>query len=120
MTCPACKAQFKPAAKCPSCGTELHHQKQRALEVYEARLQEIQRKQELSENKFGLPKTEVYAQLRGYAEQRGYADGWAAHSYREIYGNWPRTKPEPVEPGKAVAGWCKHKLIKHAKRRQAA
>ena len=30
-----------------------------------------------------------YAELRGYAQTRGYAAGWVAHKYRERFRVWP-------------------------------
>ena len=30
-----------------------------------------------------------HAELRGYAAERGYKAGWAAHKYREKYGTFP-------------------------------
>jgi DNA repair protein RadD len=35
-------------------------------------------------------KKEVYRQLLDTARQRGFADGWAAHKYRDQFGTWPR------------------------------
>ncbi|MBK9126302.1 MAG: DEAD/DEAH box helicase family protein [Phycisphaerales bacterium] len=35
-------------------------------------------------------KRAVYAHLVDVAHQRGFADGWAAHRYREMFGCWPR------------------------------
>lgn len=35
-------------------------------------------------------KRAVYERLLSVAQERGFADGWAAHRYREIFGCWPR------------------------------
>jgi superfamily II DNA or RNA helicase len=32
----------------------------------------------------------VYAQILGYAEETGKSDGWVAHTYRDMFGVWPR------------------------------
>jgi len=35
-------------------------------------------------------KRAVYARLLETARERGFAEGWAAHRYREVFGCWPR------------------------------
>jgi hypothetical protein len=40
----------------------------------------------------------VYAGLLHYAQTRNYKPGWAAHSFREIFGTWPRPQDRKVEP----------------------
>jgi len=40
----------------------------------------------------------VYAGLLHYAQTRNYKPGWAAHSFREIFGTWPRSQDRKVVP----------------------
>jgi hypothetical protein len=39
----------------------------------------------------------VYAGLLHYAQTRNYKPGWAAHSFKEIFGTWPRPQ-DRAEP----------------------
>ncbi len=66
-------------------------------------------------------KTDWYAQLLYYAQQRGKKHGWVSHTYRDKFGVWP-TQMSGVKaevPGKEVLGFIHHKNIAYAKRRTA-
>lgn len=64
-------------------------------------------------------KRDFYAQLVGYAVERGKLNGWVAHTYRDKFGVWPtnmdgvRSKP----PGDEVRSFIRHKNIAFAKSR---
>ena len=61
-------------------------------------------------------KADFYAQLLGYAEERGYKPGWAFHSYSDKFGVGPSmAKPDPVEPGTIVRNWITSRNIRKAK-----
>jgi hypothetical protein len=40
----------------------------------------------------------TYAGLLHYARVRNYDPSWAAHSFREIFGTWPRPRDRKGEP----------------------
>ena len=45
-----------------------------------------------------------YGQLRSYALERGHKSGWAAHKYREKFGDYPAVGLEPASARGAGAG----------------
>ena len=40
----------------------------------------------------------VYAGLLHYGQAKNYKAGWAAHSFKEIFGTWPRSQDRKVVP----------------------
>lgn len=121
ITCGDCGAEFKPASKCPECGAECTHKAKRAIEAHEAELVEFARQKLADTTRFGLGKQAVYSQLLGFAAERGYSSGWAAHQYREVFDVWPKgLVRESQEPSQAVRSWCMHRLIRFAKSRKVA
>lgn len=55
--------------------------------------------------------TDFAAGLRGYAAERGYKSGWAAHQYKEAVGVWPPFGSHEIEPPPPVRRWIKSRLI---------
>ena len=53
---------------------------------------------EVPEDLLGTGPRAVYAGLLMYEQTRGYDPGWAAHTFRELYGTWPRPEDRNVEP----------------------
>jgi len=70
---------------------------------------------EISGEEIGLPL--FAAALRGYAAERGYKSGWAAHKYKEAVGTWPAFASDEVDPPAAVRRWIKSRQIAWARRR---
>lgn len=66
-------------------------------------------------------KQAVFAQLLGYADERGRSEGWAAHAYKDIFGVWPRglSKGMEMPPTPLVRSWIRSKDIAFAKSRHA-
>jgi superfamily II DNA or RNA helicase len=63
-------------------------------------------------------KASFYAELRWYAQHKGYRDGWAANQYRERIGTWPANEMKhavPVYPRASTLSWIKHRMIAYAK-----
>lgn len=62
-----------------------------------------------------------YRQLLWLVREGGYNPGWAAHKYREKFGNWPPrpwgTK-EPMEPTPVLRSWVRSRQIRWAKSKQ--
>jgi len=89
------------------------------LEFYEAELQEVGKKINRTHTK--EQKERFMGELKMYAMEKGYKQGWAQYQYREKYGVWgndPRiknAKPKPVTD--LVLGFIKHQAIKRRKGR---
>jgi hypothetical protein len=64
---------------------------------------------------------EIYSGLLGYARDRRFKDGWAAHSFKEIFGVWPRTedKGEPTRPSVELEAWISARRRPKKKERAA-
>ena len=62
-------------------------------------------------------KRQWFAELLGYAEERGWKPGWASHKYKEKFGHWPPSKydVEPEVPGWQVRAYVKSRLIAYAR-----
>jgi len=59
-----------------------------------------------------------FAELKGYAFQHNYKDGWAANKYRERIGVWPAHDMKHVpmlSPKPSTASWIKSRAIAWAK-----
>ena len=112
--CTACKF-IKPAGvhECPQCGFAPTRQSE--IEPIAGNLTQFKPNKR---NKCATiqDKQYFYSQLLGYAESKGYNQGWAANKYREYFGVWPnRMKKEAVEPAAQVTSWIRHCQIKWAK-----
>jgi len=121
--CPAC-AFLIPAGifECPNCG---HKPKRAGVRQAEGELVDISvaRKATKRENRemTMYEKARFFGELRGYAQERGYKEGWAANKYRERLGVWPNDpsiRYAPLRPcGPATASWIKSSQIRWAKGR---
>jgi DNA repair protein RadD len=63
-----------------------------------------------------------YCELRQIAHDRGYADGWAYHKFREKFGwkpEWGWKDYGLRIPSRATRGWVQSRQIAFAKRRVA-
>lgn len=112
--CPNCK-RLRPAGvfECPSCGAKPERVSKIQCEDGELREVDGSRKAGVSQ----AERQRFYSELLGYAQQRGKKPGWAAHSYRERFGEFPRgVLPHPIEPTPETRGWVQHRNIRNAKR----
>ena len=114
--CPACGHLWPGKSDtCPSCG----HTRARRSEVVAVpgELQELGGGSMVSREL----KQRWYSELLGIATDRGYADGWVGHKFREKFGVWPRSLERvAVPPSIEVARWEKSRRIAWAKGRKAA
>src|SRR5439155_23738254 len=78
--CPACHAVWIGSATCPECGYMLRPAG-RMVPTLDGNLVEIGAGEEPDVQARAL----FYAELRGFAAERGYKPGWAAHKYRERF-----------------------------------
>ena len=62
-----------------------------------------------------IGKQRVYSELIGICEERGKRQGWADHTYREIFGRWPRgVFKEAATAGPEVLAYVRYKNIRYA------
>ena len=117
--CPQC-AFLKPPrmSECPACGFKT--QAISNIEVSDGELIEVTRRTKCGDVASKDEKATFYAQLRGYAQTRGYSSGWAAHKFREKFDDWPNGfKDVPaMEPTPKVLSWIKSRQIAWAKSKQ--
>lgn len=114
--CPSCTF-MKPAGvhKCPECGFE--PVKPHGVVESDGELKQLTKKARAKATMDD--KQAVYSQLIHVRREKGYAPGWAAHAYRELFGVWPRGLSEtPRTPEPHVLSWLKARNIRRAKGRQ--
>lgn len=112
--CPVCRQEMK-AVPCQNCGFEPKYvPKLKDLEVVSAA-----KLVELGDTSPATRKA-WYAMLLYWVREHGKKDGYAAHLYRERWGEWPEWRPHevvPMRPSESVLRFIKHRLIRWAKRR---
>jgi DNA repair protein RadD len=114
--CPICSHIHKPARHCPSCGHEytrpslVEHQPGK-LSPYTGMI----------EGSAG-DRVDFYAQLLWIAVERGYKPGWAAHKFKERYGEFPPRgmPPLPKKPTLKTGDWLRSSMIRWSKAQQKA
>lgn len=109
-TCPQCSSLFQ-GRRCVSCGYEIpknesiYHDDQILKKVEKVTMED---------------KTRFYQELLGYSLDQGYNEGWAAWTYRDKFGVWPKGIDKIARKPRSddVLGFIKHKIIKasHARR----
>lgn len=112
--CPKC-SYLKPAkvGECPACGFK--PEKSGEIETGDGELVQIKGKARTYTRE---EKQLWYSGLLGYCQQKGKAKGFAAHTYRERFGVWPKGLDEtPMPPPEEVQNFIRSKLIRFAKRR---
>jgi len=95
FTCTECGAVFSGRVRCPECNTRLELVGENDL------INTVEELIEVTRGAVGMKaadKQKVYseveqknfhAQLMGYAGEKGYSQGWAAHKFRSKFGVWP-------------------------------
>jgi len=114
--CPQCAFLKAPRLlQCPACG--FIAERISSVEVEDGELVETKRRQKKKPDANPADKAWFFAQLKGYAQQRGYNSGWAAHKYRDKFGAWPNSHScvDPAEPTPQVLSWIKSRQIAWAK-----
>lgn len=111
VKCTFCHRTFQGSKRCPDCGSEVQTYG-KAVETAEGELQAIKPKKVSM-----VEKRRWYGMLLGYAKQKGYKSGWAAHKYRERYSVWPNKMKDvmPIKPDQECKNYIKHLNIKRAK-----
>ena len=122
--CPQCAALRPPrVAVCPECGFKPEVTSRITTE--EGELEEIApgvARKPYKPKPIQLTmfeKADLYGQLKWYAQQHGYKDGWAASKYKARTGVWPNDpsirNAEPMEPTARVRDWIISEQIRWAK-----
>jgi len=120
--CEKCGHLFSKSRVCPKCGWEIPFSK-RDVDVLEGDLVPIGKTlaKRLPE---GFPTHEVfYAMLRHYADEKGYAIGWAAHQFKKKAEAWPPphwNNMARLPPTKRVRNWIIGQQIRYAKGKKRA
>lgn len=78
----------------------------------------------------GAPRTpdhaeqlDFMAELKWIAGERGYAQGWCAHKFKEKFGHWPSESIKSCDPqpaGLKVRQWVKSRAIAYARSQEKA
>ena len=105
---------------CPHCGFK--PEVRRDVEVVDGELYELT-KDEAPKEKFSTEElAQLYAELKGYAQQKGIKEGWAYFKCKEYAGRAPRNTRQigAANPSDQTLRVIKHLNIKAAKARAAA
>lgn len=116
LTCPVCKCRWCGGNQCPECGYWFPP-KAKKIETQDGKLVELGQ-QLASKDHSPARKMQFYFELCGFADAKGYNAGWAAHKYREKYGDWPAWKWREhvdthggLDPSMETQRWVKSRMI---------
>jgi len=116
VLCPKCSALLsRKNIKCPRCGHELPKQKN-TVETADGELVKMSKKKGKLVETPVADRNKIYAELRGYAQSKGFKDGWAWYKCKELYGSVPRERPNAVYPSEETLRLIKYLNIKNANR----
>ena len=116
LTCPECACVFSGARLCPECGF-FFAPRGREIETLEGELVEIGEHLEPEQQDQAV----LFAELRGLATERGFKPGWAAHSFRDKYGDWPPrswSNHPAATPSLETRRWGQSRHIAYRKARE--
>ncbi len=118
INCPECACVFAGTRMCPECGYYFAP-KGKPVRTLEGELIEIGAHLE-PEHQDQLA---FYAELLGIAREKHYKPGWAAHQFREKFGDWPPRSfgtPLAATPSLSTRRWAKAQKIRWLKSRDTA
>jgi superfamily II DNA or RNA helicase len=123
-TCPECSAVRWEGRPCSSCGWR-PAPRARAVDVADGELGRVGRDRRVKAQDYGPDdRRRFHAQLLYIARERGYAQGWAAHKFKEKFGSFPDSPPwsppSPLPPDDATRSWVRSRQIAYAKAMQKA
>ena len=115
--CNACSALIPAVMReCPCCGAVMPPRS--GVSVEDGDLSEIGGGSSSSVIQMlrSIGKQQVFSELIYLCNERGKSKGWAAHTYRDIFGVWPRGLHEWGTPASGVVrSYVRHKAIRYAK-----
>jgi DNA repair protein RadD len=114
--CPKCGSIWiRGYGSCVECGYERPNKS--AIASVPGQLEELLTEQKSKNNESQM----FYSELLYFAKLRGYKDGWAAHKYKEKYGNFPRgLNSEAVPTSQKTIRWIQSRNIAWAKSKAKA
>lgn len=113
LTCPECQCAFSGARLCPECGY-FFAPKGKEVATLDGQLIEIGE----TLDRESQDRLAFFAELRAIAHEKNWKDGWAAHKFREKFGNWPPrhfNNAPIVQPSMETRRWVKSQQIAWAK-----
>jgi DNA repair protein RadD len=121
IECSQCGALRKGGEPCPHCGFQPKRRPD-AIIFREGELARVDHKSRQPVQSFDPhERMRWHAMLTCIAIERGYKPGWAAHKYREKFGNWPPVRTiTPQQPSAEVLSWVRSRNIAWAKAKGAA
>lgn len=123
VTCGDCATVYVGRI-CPHCGKEAPARPPKAIDFMDGELSELDRAKKRGRKFTAAEKESFYGQLRHYAGQHCYSDGWASHKFRERMGVWPNSfkAASLVVPTPETLAWIRSRQIawSKSKARQAA
>jgi DNA repair protein RadD len=116
VQCPECHAVKHAGKPCGVCGWQ-PRPKAAPIEFADGVLAEFARNRRHKPD--GPNKREFYAQLLWIAAEKQFKPGWAAHKFKEKFGDWPSFRhADPLPPSDATRSWVRSRIIAYAKARQ--
>ena len=121
VTCTECSAVRIAGKPCPVCG-HMPRRPGHDVDVRDGNLAHLDRHGHLLPKHYSPEqKHEYHRMLVGYAVERNYKLGWAAHKFKERFGSWPEHRfVAPLEPSAEVRAWARSRQIAFAKAMQKA
>lgn len=102
--CQGCFSAISPSQRvCPHCGHESQGPEVTETSREDVEFEVVDRRADIApeDERFANSTEEErrakYNELLGLAQRRGNSNGWAAHRYREEYGQWPPRAWEPID-----------------------
>ena len=132
--CGKCKALKEPGEhECSKCGyapmkqSEITHEAgelfeikrglERKLEIQATRDRTKELSRKFTVDSTAAEKNDIHAQLLGYCLERKKKNGYAAHTYKDFYGAFPKGNPQPSAPSEQLLNKITAKNIRFSKRR---
>ena len=115
LTCPECACVFSGARLCPECGY-FFAPVGKEVKTLDGQLIEIG----TTLTRDQQDKLAFFSELRAIATEKGWKPGWAAHKFREKFGDWPprHFNNEPlVAPSIETRRWVHSQQIRWLKSR---
>jgi superfamily II DNA or RNA helicase len=116
LECPECHCTFSGARLCPEC-SYFFAPRGREIKTLEGELVEIGEHLEPEQQDRAV----FYAELRGVAAERNFKGGWAAHKFRDKFGDWPPyawNNDPAATPSLETRRWVQSRFIAWRKARE--
>jgi DNA repair protein RadD len=114
VQCLKCHAVKQAGKPCTDCGWR-PRPKPIAVDVVEGELAEFDRNRRSRPS--GQDRRQFLRELMWIADEKGFKPGWAAHKYREKFGEWPSFSGavDPAPPSDVTRSWVRSRVIAYAK-----